>query len=79
MPGMTLGDVALWHQFYLAAKPSHVGVDVNGLAYHLHRPIPCCCQMKGQSLLSGTVLSHRIAVGGGISSRGGVEPLGLVI
>jgi hypothetical protein len=32
MPGMILGDVALWHQLYLAAKPSHVGVDVDGLA-----------------------------------------------
>jgi hypothetical protein len=24
MPKMVLGDVALWRQFYLAAKPSHV-------------------------------------------------------
>jgi hypothetical protein len=25
MPGTVLGDVALWYQLYLAAKPSHVG------------------------------------------------------
>jgi hypothetical protein len=26
---------------YLDAKLSHVGVDVDGLAYHLHRPMYC--------------------------------------
>jgi hypothetical protein len=33
MSGTVLRDVALWHQLYLATKPSHVGADVNGLAY----------------------------------------------
>jgi hypothetical protein len=28
-----LGDVAVLHQPYLTAKPFHVGVDVDGLAY----------------------------------------------
>jgi hypothetical protein len=32
MPEMTLGDVASWSQLYLAAKPSHVRVNVDGLA-----------------------------------------------
>jgi hypothetical protein len=26
------------HLLYLAAKPSQVGVDVDGLSYPLHRP-----------------------------------------
>jgi hypothetical protein len=26
------GDVASWHQLYVASKPLHVGVDVDGLA-----------------------------------------------
>jgi hypothetical protein len=32
---------------YLAAKPSHIGVDVDGLAYFLHRPTVYSCQMAG--------------------------------
>jgi hypothetical protein len=32
MPGMIFGDVASRHRLYLAAKPSHVGVDVDRLA-----------------------------------------------
>jgi hypothetical protein len=32
MPGMTLGVVASWRWLYLAAKPSHMEVDVDGLA-----------------------------------------------
>jgi hypothetical protein len=27
---------------YLAAKPAHVGVDVDGVPYPLHRPMACC-------------------------------------
>jgi hypothetical protein len=42
MPGKVLGDVALWRQLYLVAKPSHVGVDVDGLACPLHRPMGYC-------------------------------------
>jgi hypothetical protein len=32
---MVLGDVASWHRFYLAAKPSHVGFDVDGVTPHV--------------------------------------------
>jgi hypothetical protein len=32
---------------YLAAKPAHVGVDVDGLAYPLHRPTVYSCQTRG--------------------------------
>jgi hypothetical protein len=35
MPGMTLGVVASWRWLYLAAKPSHMEVYVDGLAYPL--------------------------------------------
>jgi hypothetical protein len=44
---------------YLVAKPSHIGggVDVDGLAYPLHRPMVCSCQVRGQDLLLGVVLS----------------------
>jgi hypothetical protein len=38
-----LGDVASWCWLYLVAKPSHVEVDVDGLAYPLHRPMACSC------------------------------------
>jgi hypothetical protein len=44
---------------YLAATPAHVGVDVEGLAYPLHRPMAYGCQTRGQGLLPGAVLSHR--------------------
>jgi hypothetical protein len=36
---------------YLGAKPSHVGVDVDGLACPLHCPMACSRQMRGQGLL----------------------------
>jgi hypothetical protein len=31
-------DVASWRQVYFAAKPFHVGVDVDRLAYSLQHP-----------------------------------------
>jgi hypothetical protein len=43
---------------YLAAKPTHVGVDLDGLACPLHRPMACSRQMRRQGLLSGAVLSR---------------------
>jgi hypothetical protein len=43
---------------YLAAKPSHVGVDLDGLAYLLHHPMVYSHQTRGHSLLSSVVLSH---------------------
>jgi hypothetical protein len=42
---------------HLAAKPSHVGVDVDGLACPLHRPTVHSYQMRGQGLLPDIVLS----------------------
>jgi hypothetical protein len=43
---------------YLAAKPSHVGVDVDRLACPLHRPMACGRQTRGQGLLPGVILSR---------------------
>jgi hypothetical protein len=59
-----LGDVTLWCWFHLAAKPSHVGVDVDGLASPLHRPTTYNYQMRGHDL-SGAALSSRAIVGCG--------------
>jgi hypothetical protein len=50
---------------YLAAKPSHVGADVDGLACFLHRPTVYSCQMGGQRFVTGASLSYHIAVGSG--------------
>jgi hypothetical protein len=61
---MILGDVVAWHRLHLAAKPSNVGVNVDGLSCPLHYPT------GGQSFLPGAALSHRAAVGGG-AIRGG--------
>jgi hypothetical protein len=41
MPEMVLGDVILLWRLYLAAKPSHMGIDVDGLACLLHHPTSC--------------------------------------
>jgi hypothetical protein len=43
---------------YLAAKPTHVGVDADRLACPLHRPMACNHQTRGQGLLTGVVFSH---------------------
>jgi hypothetical protein len=43
---------------YLAAKPALVGVDVDGLACPLYRPMACGHQTKGLGLLPCVVLSH---------------------
>jgi hypothetical protein len=45
----------------LAAKLSHVGANVDGLACRLYRPPDCDYQAWVQSLLMGTILSHHIA------------------
>jgi hypothetical protein len=63
---------------YLPTKPSHVGVDVDGLAYPLHHHTTCSHQMRGQGVLSGVALSHHAAVGGG-AFPGNVKPLDLDI
>jgi hypothetical protein len=39
MSKTVLGDIPSWHQLYLAASPSNVGVDVDGLACPLHHPM----------------------------------------
>jgi hypothetical protein len=63
---------------YLPTKPSHVGVDVDGLAYPLHHHMTCSHQTRGQGVLSGVALSHHAAVGGG-AFLGNVKPLDLDI
>jgi hypothetical protein len=47
MPRTDLGDVVLRRRLYLAVKPFHMGVDVDGLAYPLHCPMVCSHQMRG--------------------------------
>jgi hypothetical protein len=39
------GSFIAW--LYLVAKPSHVGVDVDGLAYPLHHHTVHNCQTRG--------------------------------
>jgi hypothetical protein len=41
----------------LTGKPSHAGIDVDGLAYPLHQPVAHSCQMRGHDLLPDIVLS----------------------
>jgi hypothetical protein len=53
---------------YLVAKPSHVGADVDVLAYSLHCPMACSRQKDSQSFLTGADLSCHIVVGGGAFS-----------
>jgi hypothetical protein len=43
---------------YLAAKPSHVEVDVDWIACPLHYPTACSHQTRGQALLPHVVLSR---------------------
>jgi hypothetical protein len=60
---------------YLAAKPGHVGVDVDRLVFPLHRPMVYSHQMRGQGLLAGDVLSHHYS--GRWRLFGGCESPGL--
>jgi hypothetical protein len=41
---------------YVAAKPSHMGVGVDGLAFPLHRPTAYNHQMRVHGLLPGAIL-----------------------
>jgi hypothetical protein len=50
---------------YLVSRPSHVGADVDGLAYSLHYPTACGSPTRGLCCLIGVVLSRRSIVGGG--------------
>jgi hypothetical protein len=65
-------------RLYLAANPSHVGDNVDGLACLLHHPMVHDRQTRRQGFLSGPVLSHRTAVVSGTFS-GGVKAPGLEI
>jgi hypothetical protein len=78
MSGTVFGVVALQCRIYLAAKPSHVGVDVDGLACPLHRHTVCNHQTRGQGFLSGAALSRCAAVYGGAFSED-MKPSGLDI
>jgi hypothetical protein len=60
-PKMVLEDVLAQHRLYLTAKPSNVGVDVDGLSCPLHCPTVYGCQTTAQSSLSGTVLPYLVA------------------
>jgi hypothetical protein len=73
VPKMVLRDVASWCQLYLATKPSHVRVDVDGPSYPLHYPTACSHQSRGHGFLSGAGLFHRAIVDGGAFS-GNVRP-----
>jgi hypothetical protein len=74
VPRTALGDIASWHQLYLAAKPLQVGLDVDGLAFLLHCPMTCSNQMREQGFLPGAALSHHTTVGGGAFSRDARPP-----
>jgi hypothetical protein len=54
---------------FLDAKLSHVGADVDGLAFHLHRPTDFGCKARIQSLLTGIISSHHSAQTDAISDR----------
>jgi hypothetical protein len=45
-------------RLYMMAKPYHVGVDVDGLAYPLYRPTVRSHQTRGWGLLPSIVLSY---------------------
>jgi hypothetical protein len=60
VPGTVLRDVIALRQLYLSAKPSHMGVDVDGLAYPLHHPTAYGCESRAQSPLSDTSLLYLV-------------------
>jgi hypothetical protein len=57
---MVLEDVVVRRRLYLPAKPSYVGVNVDGLSYHLRSPTAYGCQTRAQSSLFGTVLLYLV-------------------
>jgi hypothetical protein len=52
-----------WRCFTWLLSLSHVGADVDGLAYSLPRPMTYSHQRGGQCCLIGVVLSQRLAMG----------------
>jgi hypothetical protein len=65
-------------RLYLAAKPSQVGADVDGITCSVHYPMVYSSQRGGQSFLTGAVPSHHAVVGGG-AFLGFAKPSGLDI
>jgi hypothetical protein len=59
---------------YLTAKPCHVGVDVDGIAYPMHMPTVRNCQTRGHDLLPSAILS--CCCSGWWCLSGDVKPLG---
>jgi hypothetical protein len=53
-----LGVCVVRHWLCLAAKSSHMGVNVDGLGCPLHHYTVYSCQTRGRSLMPGVVLSH---------------------
>jgi hypothetical protein len=52
-------------RFYFAAKPFHMAVDVDMIAYPLHRPMTRSCQARGTELICLILSCLVAAVGGG--------------
>jgi hypothetical protein len=73
-----LGDVIDSLDFTWLLSLPMWGVDVDGLAYSLHRPMVCSHQMREQSFLSSVALFNHAVVGDDAFS-GGVKPSGLDI
>jgi hypothetical protein len=44
----------------MAAKPSHVGVDADRLAYHLHCPTASGCQTRAHGPLTDATLLYLV-------------------
>jgi hypothetical protein len=78
MSETVLRDIVSWHRLYLAAKPFYVGVNVDRLAYPLHRSTACSRQMRGHSFMLDVVLSHHATVGSS-AFPGDAKPSGLDI
>jgi hypothetical protein len=51
-----------------------MGVDMDGLAYPLHRPTAYIRQTRGQGVLSSIALSYHAIVGGGAFSGDAKPP-----
>jgi hypothetical protein len=64
---LVVGAVKRW--VYLAAKPSRVGADVDGLSCPLHHPSTCGRQRRGKHILAGVALYHQAVVGNGALPR----------
>jgi hypothetical protein len=77
MSGMVLGDITSQRDFIWLLNLPTWEIDVDGLAYPLHRPTAYNRQARGHGLLSGFVLSRRCS--GRRRLFGDVKPPGLDI